>query len=66
MRKVFELLGVDVSDPKQVEEFRRDLRFGGTMRRAADRGLGTAVTIIATGVLAALWLGLQAKVTGNG
>ena len=43
VRKVFSILGVDVDVPKEVEEFRENLRFGASMRRAADRG---ALTIV--------------------
>ena len=28
VKKVFAILGVDIDDPQQVEEFREDLRFG--------------------------------------
>lgn len=36
VRKVFAILGIDVDVPKEVEEFRENLRFGASMRRAAD------------------------------
>lgn len=36
VKKTFSILGVDVDDPKSVEEFRKDLRFGSQMRRASD------------------------------
>lgn len=30
---------MDINNPKEVEEFRKDLRFGGDMRRRADKGV---------------------------
>lgn len=65
VKEVFALLGVDVDDPEKVEEFRKDLRFGGSMRRATDRGvvvvMGTVLTMIAT----ALCLGVVALAKAN-
>jgi O-acetyl-ADP-ribose deacetylase (regulator of RNase III) len=43
VKKVFAILGVDIDDPEKVEEFRMDLRFGRSMRRAADRGVDGAI-----------------------
>lgn len=40
VRKVFAILGVDVDVPKEVEEFRENLRFGASMRRAATLPVG--------------------------
>lgn len=37
-RKVFAILGVDLEDPESVEEFRKDLRFSGRVRRLCERG----------------------------
>jgi len=60
--KVFAILGVDVNDPSEVEDFRRDLRVAGTIRRAVDKGLSAAFVAIVLGLLAALCLGLRSKI----
>ena len=69
VKKVFAILGVNIDVPKDVEAFREDLRFGGTMRRTADRGM-LAVVIAIIGVLvaalmAALWAGIVSKIGGH-
>ena len=65
VKKVFAILGVDVDVPKEVEQFRQDLRFGATMRRAADRGMLAIIGALATAMLAALWAGIVSKATGG-
>lgn len=65
VRKVFAILGVDVDVPHEVEEFRENLRFGASMRRAADKGMLTIVGVLATAMLAALWAGIVSKITGS-
>lgn len=61
VKKVFAILGVDIEVPKEVEEFRENLRFGATLRRAADKGLLTVIGVLATAMLAALWAGIISK-----
>lgn len=63
VKKVFAILGVDIDDPEKVEEFRMDLRFGRTMRKASDKGLMALVVMIAIAMGAALWAGMVAKIT---
>ena len=58
VKKVFAILGVDVDVPKEVEQFRGDLRFGASMRRAADKGMLAIIGAIAVGAMAALWAGI--------
>ena len=58
VKKVFAILGVDVDVPKEVEEFRENLRFGANMRRAADKGMLAIIGAIAVGAMAALWAGI--------
>jgi hypothetical protein len=65
VKKVFAILGVDIDDPEKVEEFRMDLRFGRSMRRAADRGIMAMVGLVVAGLMAALWAGVIAKVGGH-
>ena len=58
VKKVFAILGVDVDVPKEVEQFRENLRFGAGLRRAADKGMLAIIGAIAVGALAALWAGV--------
>lgn len=58
VKKVFAILGVDVDVPKEVEQFRENLRFGASMRRAADKGMLAIIGTIAVGTMAALWAGI--------
>ncbi len=65
VKKVFAILGVNIDVPKEVEEFRENLRFGATMRRAADKGMLAMVAVFVAGVMAAVWAGVIAKITGH-
>jgi len=65
VKKVFAILGVDIEVPREVEQFRENLRFGASMRRAADRGMMAFVGILVTALLAALWAGVVSKVSGH-
>lgn len=65
VKKVFAILGVDIDVPKEVEEFRENLRFGATMRRASDRGMLAIVGAVAVALMAALWAGIVSKVGGH-
>lgn len=65
VRRVFAILGVDVDDPEKVEEFRMDLRFGRSMRRAADRGILTIVGLVAAALVAVVWAGIVQKLGGH-
>lgn len=58
---VFAIVGVDVDDPRQVEEFREDLRFGRRMRRVADKGAMAVVGAVAVAIAGALLIGIQTK-----
>lgn len=61
----FEILGVDVKNPSELEEFRRDMRFAGDLRKFYSRGIFSFATIIATLIGASIWAGLQSKLGGN-
>lgn len=65
VKKVFAILGVDIDVPKEVEEFRENLRFGASMRRAADKGILTVIGVLVTAMLAALWAGIVSKIAGS-
>lgn len=64
VHKTFAILGVDLDDPEALENFREDLRFGKRMRKAADNGLMTAVSVLTGSILIALWIGIIAQVRG--
>lgn len=66
VKKVFSILGVDVDVPKEVEEFRENLRFGAAMRRAANKGMLAIVGAIAIAMLASLWTGVVTQIKGGG
>lgn len=59
VEQVFFHLGVDVKDPLQVEEFRKDLRFGGQLRKAAEKGVWSVVVVGIIVVLSAAWFALN-------
>lgn len=62
VEKTFAILGVDISDPESVEEFRQDLRFGKRMRKMADHGQLALVTIFFVGIGWAIYEGIKAKI----
>lgn len=66
VKKVFAILGVDIDVPKEVEEFRENLRFGATMRRAADKGIIALIGVLVTALAAAIWTGIISKLGGHG
>ena len=65
VKKVFAIMGVDVDVPKEVEQFRENLRFGASMRRAADNGMLAIIGAIAVGALAALWAGVVSSIVNG-
>lgn len=65
VKRVFAILGVDIDVPKDVEEFRENLRFGATMRRTADKGMLAIIGVLVTALMAALWAGIVSKVGGH-
>ena len=64
-KELFAMLGVDVDNPKEVEEFRKDLRFGGTLRKAAEKGFLAAVVVITGTLITAMFLGIKVKILGG-
>ena len=62
VKKVFAILGVDVDVPKDVEAFRENLRFGASLKRAADRGTLAIIGAVAVAIMAALWAGIVQSV----
>lgn len=59
VKKVFAILGVDVDVPKDVEAFRADLRFGGQLRKAADKGRLAFVGALVAMMVTAFVMGLR-------
>jgi len=62
VKKVFSILGVDIDKPKEVEEFRENLRFGATLRRAADKGMLAMVVVFSGAIMVAIWAGIAAEI----
>jgi hypothetical protein len=65
VKKTFAILGVNIDEPEQVEEFRQDLRFAKTMRLYSNRAALTIISVIATGLAVAIFLGIQTKIGGK-
>jgi hypothetical protein len=65
VKETFAILGVDVSDPKQVAEFQQDLRFGRSMRCLANKGLMAAFAAICVAMVAALGVGVASRINGH-
>lgn len=65
VKKVFAILGVDIDDPQQVEEFREDLRFGKRLRKYSDYGTMAVVAAVFVAIAAAVWAGIVTKVSGK-
>ena len=65
VKKVFAILGVNIDIPREVEEFRENLRFGATMRKATDRGILAIAAAVGVAILAAIWSGIIQAVHGK-
>lgn len=63
VKRVFAILGVDIDDPQQVEEFREDLRFGRRLRKYSDYGTMAVVAAVFVAIAAAVWAGIVSKVS---
>jgi hypothetical protein len=55
VKKAFAIIGVNIDDPHEVEEFRKDLRFSGEMRAVTTRGFLAATGFAVTAALALIW-----------
>ena len=55
--KTFAILGVDINNPSDVEDFRKDLRFSCDLRKAMDKGKMAFIGAIAVAFAAMLWAG---------
>jgi hypothetical protein len=65
VKKVFAILGVNVDEPKDVEEFRQDLRFSASLRSAVNRGALAVIGVLITGVASALWKVISNAIGGG-
>lgn len=64
VKEVFAILGVNTDIPREVEEFRKDLRFGAKIRKTSDRMWIAVWVMAAVGLGYALWEGLRLRVGG--
>lgn len=65
VRETFAILGVDVDSPKEVEDFRKGLRFGDSLRRLSAKGAAGFALAVAALVFAAFLAGLKIKIFGG-
>lgn len=65
VKEVFTLLGVDVDQPAQVEEFRKSLRFSDELRKMTNKGKTALVVALFAAAGAALWVGVKSKLIGG-
>lgn len=65
VKETFAILGVDINDPRQVEEFRKSLRFSDELRTLADKGKLVVVSALVAALVGALWIGLKTKFIGG-
>jgi len=59
VKETFAIMGVDVDDPHDVEDFRRGLRFGNDMRKMADKGRIALFLFVVSAIAGAFWTGLK-------
>lgn len=59
VKQAFSHLGVDVDDPKDMQRFRDDLRFGGVFRHAFSKSFFAFIAAICGGIGLSLWLAFK-------
>ena len=59
VKKAFSHLGVDIDDPKDLQIFRDDLRFGGVFRCAAAKSFYALLIAIFGGIGVSIWLAFK-------
>jgi uncharacterized coiled-coil protein SlyX len=59
VKKAFGHLGVDIDDPKDLQVFRDDLRFGGVFRSAATKSFYAMLLAIFGGIGLSLWMAFK-------
>lgn len=65
VKDVFAILGVDIDNPSQVEQFRISLRFSDSLRKLADRGMLVFAGAVALMVLGAIITGFITSIHGE-
>ena len=65
VRETFAILGVDVERPESVEDFRKDLRYSGHLRRLSDHGGKVLWGLVVAALAASTWYGIVFKVVGG-
>lgn len=65
VEKTFARLGVDVNNPSELKKFQDSLRFGEKLLNMADKGMITAIVTGVGMLMAALFLGIKAKIMGQ-
>ena len=61
VKQAFSHLGVDINDPKELQRFRDDLRFGGVFRNAASNGFFALIAAVCGGIGLSIWLLLKER-----
>lgn len=59
VRQAFSHLGVNVDDPKDLQVFRDDLRFGGVFRSAATKSFFALLAAIFGGIGLSIWMSFK-------
>jgi hypothetical protein len=59
VRQAFSHLGVDIDDPKDLQVFRDDLRFGGVFRSAATKSFYAMLLAIFGGIGLSIWMAFK-------
>ena len=59
VKKAFGHLGVDIDDPKDLQVFRDDLRFGGVFRSAATKSFFALLAAIFGGIGLSIWMAFK-------
>jgi hypothetical protein len=59
VNKAFGHLGIDVNNPKDLQVFRDDLRFGGIFRSAATKSFYAMIAAIFGGIGLSIWMAFK-------
>ena len=59
VRRAFGHMGVDVDDPKDLQTFRDDLRFGGVFRSAAAKSFFALIAALFGGIGLSVWMAFK-------
>lgn len=65
VKQVFAILGVNIEEPSEVEQFREGLRFGEAMHKFANKGIMTMVVVFSAAAAAAFIAGIVFKLKGQ-